>query len=359
MTNQAPPPKLPFRLGARQHFTQVGTKPFISGGNVKIDFPAVGWLSRVYVTVRGTTTVTAAAPVATFKNVVEAAWNTLTRVRVEANGAQLTVLDCSGYDLYLASHFLERGFKNDAPGAGSSAVDPELQKGWTPPTTVAVNDFRVTYVLPIAAGNGSNFDVGLINLQAEELTLTLNMDCAKPADIYTANAPVFDNLTIEVGYLWYEMPDANRVELPQPLIVRLVGDQFNEIKTGENRMKAIRQGSLMQQLIVVKTDGDYEAGSVDRILLKLNKNTTVYDMTAWQNRLTNRLQLGVDLPSGVFMWDFYHSSQAVSEGDSRDMFDLEQYATFETIINIPAGIISVPATTNIRTITRTLNTLQG
>lgn len=350
-------PLIPFRIASRQHYSPIGSVPYVSGTKLAtLKISPVGWLAALVVQVKGTAT--GGAGTATYVNATEQAFNLISRFRLNGNGGNINAIDCSGLDAYLVSHLFQRAYKLDAPGVGSSAVDPTLIK--TPLTTVGqvVTDFCLTYVLPVNANQGLDFETGLLNMQAQDATFTLEMDAPQTSALYATNAPTFSAMNVQVGYLWYEMPDPSRVMLPRPLLVRLAGqDTGLAVVNGENKIVIGRQGTLMQAIVVSKVDGAYNSTAVDEISLRLNLNGTVYTYKGYENRLINRINLGVDFPAGVNCFDFYHSTQAVSEGDSRDMFDLEQYSTFEIIAKI-AGM-TVPSTSNIRVITRTLQQLQG
>lgn len=357
MPNNQPPPLIPFRVAARQHYTDVGSVPYASGTKLQgLKLSPVGWAGFLIVRVFGTAT--GAGGTATYVNSVEQAFNLISRFRVDGNGGNINAVDMSGFDAYMVSHFFQRSFKLDAPGTGSSAVDPTLIK--TPLTTMAqvVTDFCITYKIPFNANNGLDFDTGLLNFQAQDATFYLNMDAPQTSAIYATNAPTFSAMNVQVGYLWYEHPDPNRVKLPAPVLVRTLGqDSGLAIVNGENKVIIGRQGTLLQAIVMHKVDGAYNSVAVDSVSIRLNLNPRPYVMKGYENRFINRENLGVDFPAGVNAWDFYHSTQAVSEGDSRDMFDLEQYSTFESISTITG--MTVPATSNIRIITRTLQRLAG
>lgn len=353
---EKPQPLIPFRLAARQHFQPIGSVPYASGTKLtSLKISPVGWLAFLVVQVKGTATGNAGGT-ATYVNATEQAFNLINRFRLNGNGGNINAIDASGWDMYLLSHAFQRGYKLDAPGVGSSAVDPTLIK--TPLTTVSqvITDFTQTYLLPVNANNGLNFDTGLLNMQAQDATFYLEMDAANASDIYATNVPVFSAMNVQVGYLWYEMPNPAKVALPRPVLVRTLGqDSGLAIINGENKVIIGRQGTLMQAIVAHKTDGAYNSNSVSQIAIRLALNPRPYEMKGYESRFLSRINLGVDLPAGVNMWDFYHATQSVSEGDSRDMFDLEQYTTFESISTITG--MTVPSTSSIRIITRTLQQL--
>ena len=346
---------IPFRMAARQHYSPIGSVAYASGSRLpSVRINPVGYLAALIVQVKGTAT--GGAATATYVNATEQAFNLISRFRLNGNGNNINVIDCSGWDAYLYSHFYQRGFKLDAPGVGSSAVDPTLVK--TPLTTVGqvVTDFALTYVLPVNANQGLSFETGLLLMQAQDATFVLDMDAPATSAIYATNAPTFSAMNVQVGYLWYELPDPTDVKLPDNLLVRLSGqDSGLAVVNGDNKIVIGRQGTLVQVIVASKIDGAYDSTKVDEITVRLNLNPQPYIMKGYENRLINRMNLGVDLPAGVNAFDFWHSSQSVSEGDSRDMFDLEQYSTFEIIPKI-TGMAS-PSTSSLRIITRTIQQL--
>src|SRR6266511_3456696 len=175
MPQKQPAPLIPFRMAARQHYTPIGTVPYISGTKLpSLKISEVGWLAALVVRVFGTAT--GGAATATYVNATEQAFNLISRFRLNGNGGNINVFDMSGFDAYLMSHLFQRAYKLDAPGVGSSAVDPTLIK--TPLTTVGqvVADFCLTYVLPVNANQGMDFDTGLLLMQSQDATFYLEMD---------------------------------------------------------------------------------------------------------------------------------------------------------------------------------------
>jgi len=354
-----PPPRMPFRFAARQHVTPAGNVPYKAGSKAQgLDLPPIGWSGRLFISLRGQMVAGGSAPA--FKNNVEQAWNLIQRIQIGGNGGLANIVDLSGFDAYLYSHFIERGYKLDAPGVGSSAVDPLLIKGTSPGAGATVNDFCMTYVIPLAANNGLGFETGLLGFQAKDAQFKLDLTFAALSDIYN-NAPTINNASVDVFYLWYEQPDTNRVDMPFPQIVRLSSMEKALINTTSELGNAVDivdvGGTLMQAIIAVKVNDAYSSANLERILLKLNKNITAYEMAHWVARLQNRYQLGVDLPEGVTAMDFYHSTQSVSEGDPRDMWDLDQYSSFDIALQLKSAVVTDAATSRARVIIRSRHDL--
>jgi len=78
--------------------------------------------------------------------------------------------------------------------------------------------------------------------------------------IYATNAPTFSAMNVQVGYLWYEMPDPNKVALPRPVLVRTLGqDSGLAVVNGDNKVIVGRQGTLLQAIVINKIDGAYDS----------------------------------------------------------------------------------------------------
>lgn len=353
----ATPRIVPLRYAARKrHMSAFDSTPFVSGAQAKnLTLPQVGLFAGLFLRLQGTIT-RQAGIVPVFKNPVEQAWNMLRRIRVEYNGNKFSQIDVSGFDAYIYSHFTQRAFKMGAPGVGSSATDPDFIRNLNP-TVDGAQAFNLTYFIPITANDFRQFDSGLINLQAQDLIGEVKIDFAALNAIYTESTVPTLNCVVEAGYMYYDFPDPRQVELPLPLAVRLQSSERQILQKGANSISLDRDGVLMQAILAVKINNSYASSDVDSLEIKLNNADTVYSMSRWENRLINRMNLGVDLPEGVYAHDFMHSEGEVSQGDERDMFDLEQYSMFQLKVNISSAAV-IAGDSTIRTIQRTYKELQ-
>lgn len=356
--NNQPPPLIPFREASRQKFLKISTKNFVPGSRESWQLPQTGMLAALVVRIFGTLTGNAGGT-ATYTNATEGAFNLLGRMRLEGNGGNIQIFDLTGFETYLLSHLgLERGYGLDKPGVGSSAVDPTLSKTPLPTASQVISDFAQVYYIPVNANQGLNFDTGLINLQAQDAIFNLNVDFSQMSQIYATNVPVATALTVEVGMLYYEFPDPNTVQIPPPLVVRTYSEPHSDaLVNGDNKVKIQRGGQLLQTILACKIDAAYSSTVISEVGLRLNNGNIQYNMSGWQKRMLDRIQHAVDFPAGCFSWDFYHATQSVSEGDSRDMYDLDQYSLFEFIVTL-TGMAS-PGTSTIKKIVRVLQQLQS
>jgi hypothetical protein len=343
----------PFLFGARAHYQFADEREYVPGREVIVPLPETGLVNMLVIRLSGQWQ-NGADVGYTLKNDVEGAWNLIKRCRIEGNGST-PIVDLTGFELFQVNHALERGYKPGAPGVGSSAPDPEIFRGLSPTYTLgSTQKFAQVLFVPIAANNGNEFDTGLVNLQAEQLTMTARITFSALDDIFNAAPSGLSNCRIEMGYLWYELPPPG-IEAPPPQIIRTFSAEY-DAKTGDNPCKADRQGRLLQAFIASKVNGDYDSEKVQKVTLRLGRNVVPYEYKGWENRIMARKNLGVDLPEGCHMMNYWHPQQDVSTGNTRDAWDLTQYAKFEHVVTLSG--VTDSENSSIRIVYRVLDDIQ-
>lgn len=210
----------PFRRGTRQHYDFVNTVDFTISGAVNnqqlapVRIPRVGMLAGIWIEVIATLTTTNAVVLTSrFHN-----W--LKRVSVRINNGALNLYDSDGFNLFLTQARLSQGYEMDT--AMRTATPYSLV--YAVPVANGANTWRLLYYLPISLNNTVNFETGLINLQATNTEVTLEMTTGALADIVTVPGDVTSLAgQIKVHYRYYEIPANQRMyQLPPPLVVRRI-----------------------------------------------------------------------------------------------------------------------------------------
>src|SRR5215470_10975616 len=160
------PQLLPFRRNTRQRFRQTGVTQSVAGGGSALSATAnfqldrVGLLNYLIVMVRATVTLSGAGALATL-----GPWSVIDRVRVDLNLGNMNLVDITGFQLYQINKLLFRGWSPDGLGnlftvnATTFAV----------PVAMGANTWIIPLIIPISANPGSQFDTGLLSLQAPEI----------------------------------------------------------------------------------------------------------------------------------------------------------------------------------------------
>lgn len=313
---------IPFRRGTRQHFDLVGDIPYVSNrAGTPRRLNQVGFINKALLRITGTMTLSAAGALT-----ADGPWALIRRVRVTLNTGVM-VLNLSGYGAFLLNHLVKEEFTPNSSG---------LSQVFSAPVAIGANTWNFMLELPIAANDGQNFEVGLINLQTEELVAQVEIDWAPETDAST-NATGFVGRA-DVYALWYEVPDPRRVRFP-PLNVlhRVEEDRLSITGTGDTRKPLLRQGTLLQLLHVVRLNGSRNSTDVVAFRLELNRSDRVYRYELATLLWYHAQRYGLDLPTGVFVWDWWHSQMDTSQGDGRDFVDTEAIAQIDSVAEIASG----------------------
>src|SRR5438309_2009397 len=331
---------IPFRRGARQRFDLVGNVAFASGlSGLPQRLPQVGFLNYVALNVTGSMSGAGG-------NVLNAdgPWNLIRRARVTLNTG-ITVDDCTGFGWFCTNCLLRSVFNPAASALGDV---------FAAPVTGAANTWNWWLFIPVAANDGLNSDAGLITLQTEELVAQVEVDWATEATAITGGAPAFTVARADVHLLFYEVPDPRVVVYPPlNLVFRTIEDRTPINSPGDARYPILRQGTLHQLLHIVRINSVRDTADVTAIRLELNRSDKVYRFLRGAQLLHQRLRYGNDLPTGVFVWDWWNAYNDSSHGDARDFVNTEAVAQTDSVVEIAAGAaLGGAGTNNIDTVRR-------
>lgn len=323
--------KAPFRYGTVARRQTIGTFNWTPGQAIPtIVVPQVGMFSKVFVDVEAAYTVANAPLVVATLDGFDAL---LQRARVTLNNGSANLVDLSGIGIKIIN-------KNEAYGL-------PIKRGLGLP--IGAQTLTYKFQLPINANSRRQFEMGLINLQAPELRANIDLVFAPTANVFTVPANItYTSATARVSYLFYEIPDPTKYDLPPltvvrsleeaPIAVQFVGDQIYQIP---------RLGTMFE----------YHAVAVFNNLY-INNTAAVPAVTnfAWKYNLTDQpfsvaIQdwemietLVTDDPGltfldnstvSFFLWCADNKSR--NGGDFRDAIDTEQNTTTQSIVTINAA----------------------
>ena len=327
--------KLPFRQGTRQRFAFVNSvAATISSLLSPIELPRVGLLARVIVQFRGTVTTSAAGTAADL-----GPWSLLARLRINANIGAASIVDVSGYGGHMHQSQIERGYKPEFTGifAGTGAGSPPAPNAdiHAAPLASGANVWVLTWVLPVSADSGREFDLGLVNLQSPETRVTVELTTGAGSDFTTNFSSISGSFF--VYYEYYEIPDPRQFALPPLALVRLLEEQQAILGTGDTIYTVPRQGVLLnlQHRITLNAA---RSDSIDRLSIRFNKTDTVYQIDRQPSRVRERLFYALLPETGVYYWDFWHAvGDEIAGGDTRDAIDAEELSTLESLVTVTSG----------------------
>lgn len=343
------PAKLPFTKGTRRRIQTVGQYVFAAGAPIPtITLPQVGLLSKIYLKLEGTITHATGAGVL---NPLGYA-SLISRVRVSANLGSAQIVDATAAGIELANYWYaptSGPVKNTyANGAGANAVSYGL-------------------MVPINANDRSLLQLGLINLQAEQVRVTLDITpAAALTEFVQGGTPgaLTSSLTLYVAYEYWDVPNPARYELPPATICRILEEQALITATGDQIYTIPRLGTLAQisEYFIL---GAAAASRVMATFLAPTPQVSRFRMRAnktdmWQEYDTRFAEIEEDIffnntgssfmRPGVRTWDFFHSGQQSRNMGDRDLIDTERITTLELIATVDPSV--TPSSVTSRNVVR-------
>jgi hypothetical protein len=298
-------------------------------------------LSRIFIFFNGVVTLSGAGA-----NSDLGPWNILSRIGVNANIGATSLWDTSGFGGYVANYQTDLGYAPDKAGTGNTTPDPLL---FSAPAAAGANNWALWWILNVGANQGTEFDAGLMNLQAPEIRVTVDLQCGPLTDPNPLCTAISGTFTIY--YEYYELPDPAIADLPPLMVVRTLEESQPVTGTGDVIYTLPRMGSLLYLVHYLIANGTRSNG-YDKLSLKFNKTTTIYEQDKALCRLLNREFTEQDFPTGVAALDFWHATQDLSAGDNRDTVDTEEISTVESILTVSSGTVLGANNNFLRTVRR-------
>lgn len=321
----------PFRVGTRQRRKNVVPASALTGLGATASYilPRVGLMNYLILELNAVVT-TGATTFATL-----GPWSLLKRVKVSLNLGNMTLVDLSGWSLYQLNKLLFRSWAPDGGGVFTPAADTFLAA-----TAAAGNPWKLILVIPISANPGSEFDTGLINLQAPEVQVNVDVELATAGTDFVASG--FTSLTavtakLDMCYFDLPLPGAP-IALPMGQIVRSVEQEVPINAVGELDYTIQRQGQIMQLCSTFLLNGA-RSNLLDRTKLIANINDTIYDEASSTNRFINQMDLSSVADVGVYTLDLWHAREAASSGDGRDLINSEVLTTLQWNPVVSSGAV--------------------
>jgi hypothetical protein len=322
-----------FRRNTRQRIRQVQTAQSVNAGGsalngtVTFQLDRVGLLNYLVVVLRGTVTLSAAGAFATL-----GPWSIFNRIRVDMNLGNMNVVDVTGYGLYQANKMFFRGWAPDGGGVYTPSTET-----FTAPVAMGANLWVIPLLIPISANPGSQFDTGMISLQAPEVQVNVQVRLATAGADFVTNFTSLTLTTIELYTCYFEYPDPESVLLPPGQIVRTVEFSQPFAAVGDVIYTIERQGTLLNLCSHVIANA-VRVGTLDGIRLVANINDTIYNLNPdFIAKFKNEFDQSMPSDLGSYNLDLWHAEENPSSGDDRDVIDTEVLTTLQWIATVTAG----------------------
>jgi len=327
---------VPFRFGTRQRFQPVATVNVADNSRQSVILPRVGFLSHVLVQIVATVTNTPGTGSISFAPL--GPWNLLRRLSVRTNLGTAVLYSTSGWTNYLVQRIAQDGF--DPATAGDADV-------YAASTASGDQSLVLTYLVPIAANLGDDFITGLYLLQSPEVQVTVDLEFgALQGDAFTVSGGatvVYKTGTqpvARVGYLYYEVPDPNRVQYPPLTLHRIVEDELPVTAAGDVIWQLPREGLVLRLGHTIMNNTPARSDAVDEFLVRANRTDEIYRIRRGEQRYLQLFRYGnTPLPSGVYVHDWWAARNEGHPGfgDTRDAIDSEAISTLEDIVRLSSS----------------------
>lgn len=341
--------RLPFRMGTRRRVQFVGSYALTLGQPLPtIPLPQTGMLARLFAKIEGTITQTGAGAVLSPLGYA----SLFSRIRAGVNNGSQAIVDATGAGIELANFWY-------APSTGR--VQNTFANG------AGVNAVSYGLTIPINANDRTLLEIGLINLQAEQLRANVDFAIASATEFELSGGPITASaLTLYLYYEYWDVPNPDRYLLPPASIVRILEDQQPIAAVGELVYPIPRLGTLTQASeyfilgataatrVMANLTGPTPQISKFRIRANRTDEWLNYDARAAEieealffnsNQGTNAAPSGGFMRPGVRTWDFFHSGLQTRNFGDRDLIDTERITLLELIANIDPSVTPSAVTT--------------
>lgn len=318
-----------FLLNTRQKQIQLAPMTRLAGGGTtSIQLPKTGFLSKIWLAIRGAVSGTVTGP-----NALGLA-SIVSRVRLTANsGIDIFNVSGAGYH-YMLRDFLE-----------SEYIDVSSQA--TARNAVTVVSYLLDMVIPVAIN--SRDPMGLLLLQNEQTILTLSIDWAAEATVATGVPGVTGTAT---PYLeLFTVPPDPRDWPSLNIVHQILEDQQVVAGAGDFVYNWPRGNTYMQ---VLHGCGIAQSGTdaFSRYQLRLNQSDYLSNIDIAGIDNLYRYYHGRARIAGVIPQDFLASSGLGNFGLVRDLFN-------SAVVTDLASVITATGATTLYTIRRQLVNLGG
>lgn len=352
-----------FLRNTRQNIMQLPSKAFTLDTTTQFDLPKAGYLSRLFLTIKGTMTLTAADNAIAMKDTHDSQpFGLIKELRIKLNSGT-TLIKVPGYHLYLLNLLRQR---SQFPDVGGASLDAGYAN--SRPYAFAnvasgagtANTWRFTLQVPIAL---NELDLeGLILLQTSDTIVTVEIEWAKDSDLFTLGG---GETAVWAGSVYPAMeifsvpssdkaqpygegargskPDALHGFLYHEQPINATGEFVYDFERGNVYLRAINR--------VVLNAARAGLTDITRLTIRYNGNHYPYqNIDADLYAALQRERYGRDLPQGVFVWD-WHYQGTPAYATSRDWIASHELAEFEQLLEI-ASTATLGANNNKLEVTR-------
>lgn len=315
-----------FNASTRENIHTMG-KQVATGslGNITFTFPKTRLLSKVYLDVTATVKVKGTAgKVADIPDLC--CYNVLKKISMSLNNG-FDPISLTGKNAAILN-LIQMHPHMVMPAATGTNCKFD---GFTASEEGTSNTYNFCLEIPLTINEASN--TGLILLQNAETMVQMSIDTATPSDIFTKDGYTVEIERVEVkpSLVSFTIP-SSEMAFPDLSVLKLCSAKTEQfVGSGENIVK-LNVGTIYRKLILYITDENgvpFEDEDItSNIQMLFNQADTPYNIDPRTLRYINAAHLGMEMPKGVYMFDFSTQGQMANVGGSRDLIDTERLQEF-------------------------------
>lgn len=321
---------------------------YSSGGRSVARLPRTGLLSRVYLHVTGTMSVTPGTGSATLNE--KGPYNLIESFSLKANQG-MDIIRLGGFDAHILD--ITRAGKPYAP----STVDAAgvYQAG------VSSGDNAWDFTVCVNVTPNERDLIGLILLQTDQMSAEIDINWAQEKNVVDLTGDATASFDGKATALLetFTVP-ANPADRPDLTVVYQQLKRTDAIDhIGENRIDMLRANLYASVTHVIETNGALAApDDVESFRLRYNNDNTPYYIPTDHQLMLQRRRYGHDLPDGVYVHDLFYQG-VPGFGGQRDLINAGAVAEFASLINIAPSATLGSGNNRVHTITQQFVTLSG
>lgn len=317
-----------FKLATRQYVQTLPSMTFAEGQTVSVILPKSRFGQKLYLQVAGAFTTTHASKT-TFAKTPFDKYNLLKQIRLQLNNG-FNPYQISGRDLYFYNQVSNCvNDYLDADPFGTTQLGNVVSVGGTS------NTIKFTLEMPLTINDRD--EVGIINLQNPETSVTLSIDCdtiknslMTDTDITTSAVSIVIT-PILVSFTIPALPDA----VPDYSIMKLVGEDMRNVPSNGEFRIALPTGLTYRKLLIFVASDTIgtalDTTKLTKVQIAFNQADIPVSVPTDYLAFRNKADYQGSLPKGVFCLDF--ATQGLANlGGSRDYIDTEGITNFELIL---------------------------
>lgn len=294
--------------------------------NMTFTFPKARLLSKIYLDVKAKIKLTSASSTTVTPDKLTP-YKVLKSVRVSLNnGFEPFVI--SGEKLALLN-MVQIHPEMVMPSTGGTNC--KVPASWQATSSGKVHDVSFCLEVPLTLNESSN--TGLILLQNAETMVQCSIDTATPADILVQSGVTvaLEEVSVQPTLVTFTIPSIEQA-FPDLSCLKLVNTKTETFVGGGENIVKLNVGTIYRKLLLYITDSNGVPLTPDditsNIMMIFNQADMPYNLSPQMLRYINASHYGMELPEGLFIFDFSTQGQLANVGGSRDLIDTERLQEF-------------------------------